>query len=320
MRKFSIVTILIVVLGILFLIYYKEGTLPVNSQDKTYKTFVISRGESVNSIITNLHNQGLIRNKLPFFILLKIQGIDNSIQAGDFRLSTAMSAKQIAQELTTGTLDKWITIIEGLRVEEVANILAIEFGIPEVEFISQAEEGYLFPDTYLVPKEATLGAILTVFETNFNRRYSPPLREKAERLGFSDHKLLTLASLVEREANNPDDMRRVASVMLKRLTVGMPLQIDATVQYAIGYQHNEKSWWKKNLSVSDLTINSPYNTYKNAGLPPGPIASPGLAAIEAVLNADPNTPYLYYISGTDGVMHYGRNLEEHNKNIAKYLR
>lgn len=320
MKKISIVALLSIVAFIVFVIYYKEGLLAVNRSDKQTQIFIIKRGESVSSIIDNLHRQGLIRNKLPFFIHIKLKGIDGSIQAGDFRLSPSMNASEIAQTLTVGTLDKWVTVIEGMRVEEVANIFSREFGIPEVEFIRTAKEGYLFPDTYLVPKEATLGAVLEIFDRNFTKKFSPELKTKVERLNLNEIEVLTLASMVEREANNPKDMQKVASVMMRRLRLGMGLQVDATVQYALGYQALERTWWKKNLTLADLSLNSPYNTYKNAGLPPGPIASPGLSAIEAVVSADPNTPYLYYLTGTDGITRFARTLEEHNGNINKYLR
>ena len=130
-----------------------------------------------------------------------------------------------------------------------------------------------------------------------------------------------MASLVEREANSKDAKRQVASIIYKRFRNDWKLDIDATVQYALGYQEKEKDWWKKNLTQADLAIDSPYNTYKNPGLPPGPIASPGLDAIEAVLDADENTPYWFYISSADGSqMYYAQTIEEHNQNIQKHLR
>jgi len=133
--------------------------------------------------------------------------------------------------------------------------------------------------------------------------------------------VLTLASLVEREANTEGSMRQVASILVKRWKNGWPLQVDATVQYILGYQEGEKTWWKASLSNQDLAIDSLYNTYKRPGLPPGPICSPGLTAIQAVIGADENTPYWYYISNKDGSqMYYARTLEEHNTNIQKHLR
>ena len=207
-----------------------------------------------------------------------------------------------------------------MRKEEIAQQVSQSLNIPEIEFLKYVREGYLFPDTYLIPKSATAVVVIKIFEDNFNRRFSDELREKARNKGFTVEQVLTLASLVEREARFAEDRPKVASVLLNRLENEMKLDIDATVQYALGYQSEEKSWWKKQLSLEDLAIDSPYNTYKNAGLPPEPIANPGLASIQAVVDADPNTPYLYYISDKSGHLHFARNLEEHNENIRRYLK
>ncbi|OGK39810.1 hypothetical protein A3F34_01095 [Candidatus Roizmanbacteria bacterium RIFCSPHIGHO2_12_FULL_44_10] len=321
MKKFSITTILLIILAIGAGLFYFEGSLPVNTKDTSKQIFIIEKGEGVNGIINNLAGKHLIRNKLVFFVLVKQLGIENNIQAGDFRLSPSMSAKEIAKELTTGTLDIWVTVIEGLRTEEIAQIISRDFNLPESEFITQAQEGTLFPDTYLIPKTASIGDILAIFKANFDKKYNEELRIQAQNNGFSDREVLTLASLVEREANTEGSMRQVASILVKRWKNGWPLQVDATVQYILGYQEGEKTWWKASLSNQDLAIDSLYNTYKRPGLPPGPICSPGLTAIQAVIGADENTPYWYYISNKDGSqMYYARTLEEHNTNIQKHLR
>ena len=163
-------------------------------------------------------------------------------------------------------------------------------------------------------------AVIKIFEENFSRRFDNELNEKAINKGLSVQEAVTLASLVEREARFAEDRQKVASVILKRLGNGMKLDIDATVQYVLGYQPEEKNWWKKELSLDDLDIDSPFNTYRNAGLPPGPIANPGLASIKAVLDADVNTLYLYYVSDKSGHLHFARTFEEHNENIRKYLK
>jgi len=144
------------------------------------------------------------------------------------------------------------------------------------------------------------------------------VKEKIKQKGFTLDEVLSIASLVEREAKFPKDRPLVASVILNRLKEGMKLDIDATIQYALGYQPNDKSWWKKELTIEDLEINSSYNTYKNAGLPPSPIANPGLLAIIAVIDA-PKTEYFYYISDKQGKNHFAKTIEEHNINISKYL-
>ena len=292
----------------------------MDKNSKESKIFVIRPGDALSSIANNLADQKLIRNKVVFYLVVKRFGIERKIQAGDFRLSPSMNLDQIATALTHGTLDVWLTIIEGLRKEEVAQIVSQSLNIPEIEFLKYAKEGYLFPDTYLVPKDATAIAVIVIFNDNFNRRFTDELKEKAEDKGLSQEEVVTLASLVEREARFSEDRQKVASVLLKRLKIGMKLDIDATVQYVIGYQPEDKSWWKRELTLDDLAVASPYNTYKNAGIPPGPIANPGLASLVAVLDAEPNTPYLYYISDKSGHLHFASTLEEHNENIRRYLK
>jgi UPF0755 protein len=319
MKKILVVVVLLLIIVVGFYLYYKEGAMPVNIKDKTTKIFVIQRGESVTQIAKNLEKEGFIRNRTVFYLVVKQLGIDNKIQAGDYRLSPSMNLSEITRSLTKGTLDVWVTIIEGLRREEIAQIFSRELVIPELEFLKFAKEGYLFPDTYLIPKEASAGSVITILSKNFNNKYTQELKNQGRKIGLADDQIIVLASLVEREAKFNEDRLLVASVILNRLKNGMKLDVDATVQYALGYQPDMKSWWKKDLTKEDLDIDSLYNTYKNPGLPPAPISNPGLAAIKAVIDA-PQTNYLYYISDKNGKMHFAKTLEEHNENIRKYLR
>jgi len=319
MKKILITGTLSLLIVTFFYLFYKQGIMPVDKNSKETKIFVIQKGESLKSIIDNLYRQNLIRNRLAFYLLIKKLGFEKKIQAGDFRLSPSMDAKTIAKTLTKGTLDIWVTIIEGLRKEEIAQIINQNFFIPESEFLKYAKEGYLFPDTYLIPKEATAEAIVKILVNNFYRRFNDDLRQKAKDKSLTEEEVVTIASLVEKEAKYEEDRTKVASIILKRLKNDWPLQVDATIQYALGYQPQEKTWWKKNLTKEDLNIDSPYNTYKNKGLPPTPICNPGLASIKAVIFADANTPYWYYLSDKTGRMHYAKTLEEHNENIKKYL-
>jgi len=307
-------------LFVLFL-FYKEGSLPINSKDKTSKIFVVKKGDTVTDMANALEKNNLIRNRLVFFIIVKQLGIEQKLQAGDFRLSPSMNAKEIAQSLTKGSIDIWITVIEGLRKEEVAHIISSHIDIPENEIINRAREGYLFPDTYLIPRTATVETIMSIFSNNFEKKYNQALQDRTRDNGLTQEQIITLASLVEKEARSPKNKNIVGSILYKRIKNDWPLQIDATVQYAVGYQSREKTWWKKNLTRDDLDINSPFNTYKNLGFPPAPIANPGIYSIQAVMNATENTPYWYYISSRDGsTMHYAASLDEHNENIRKYLR
>lgn len=314
-----VILLFLFIVGFSFL-YYKEGILPVDKSDKTPKIFIVRPGEGLNSIAKNLKHEGLIRNTLVFYLIVKQGNIDKKIQAGDFRLSPSMESQQIAEELTHGTLDVWVTIVEGLRKEEIAQILSKELEIPEIQFNELAPEGYLFPDTYLFPRQATAGSVIKIMNDTFKNRYTSDMREKVKELGLSEHDAVTLASLVEREARSDKVRQEVAGILLKRLEGGIPLQVDATVQYALGYQPNEKTWWKRDLTFEDLKVNSEYNTYRIAGLPPDPISNPSLSALQAVANADPSTPYFFYITDSNGNMHYAKTSEEHNANIEKYLK
>ncbi len=302
-------------------IVYQEGVLPVDKNDTNKRTIVIKKGDTPNTIANTLYLEKLIRNRVVFFIVVKQLGIEKKIQAGDFNLTPAMSAFEIATALTKGSIDVWITIPEGLRKEEIAEILAKDLpDFSTADFLSKAEEGNLFPDTYLIPKGANADMVIGILTNTFNEKYSSEMQAKAKRLNLTSKEVLILSSLVEREAQRADDRQPMASVLLRRLYEPMRLQIDASVQYALGYDRDEKTWWKKGLTVDDLKVDSAYNTYVRDGLPLGPICNPGIAAIEAVLNADPKTPYLYYVNDTAGKLHFARTLEEHEENIRKYVR
>lgn len=222
----------------------------------------------------------------------------------------------------TPTLEtpKKITLLEGLRVEEMVEKLSKEMS-PEVgkEFLKIAREGYMFPDTYFIKKDASASAIAEKMRNNFDNKYDSALQSKIKKLGLTSDEGVILASIVEREARSDTARKMVASILLKRLNMKMELNVDSTIQYALGYQPQEKSWWKRHLTKADLQIDSAYNTYIHRGLPPAPICNPSLSAFEAVASADPKTPYLYYYHDSEGVPHYAKTLEEHNQNIANYL-
>ncbi len=176
----------------------------------------------------------------------------------------------------------------------------------------------MFPDTYLFPKEASVEYITDTLKKTFERRFTPELRVKIRSRGLTEAEGVILASIVEREARSDDARKMVASILLKRYKIGMGLNADATVQYALGFQKTENSWWKRNLNRDDLKVDSQYNTYLHSGFPPTPISNPGLSSLQAVANADPETPYLYYYHDSKGIPHYAKTLEEHNQNVANY--
>ena len=320
MKKLIIFLIILVVIAISGFIFYKEGKLPVNKASEENTMFVIEPGEDLDSIINNLSKENLIRNRLVFYLLVKQKGIERKIQAGDFRLSQSMSAEEIADEFTHGTVDVWVTIPEGLRKEEIAEVMSKTFDISETEFNTLADEGYLFPDTYLVPKNPEPEQIIALMRSTFESKYTEEMRTQARANGLTDEEMLIIASIVEREAKFDQDRTQVASILLRRYREDYPLEVDATIQYALGYQASENRWWKSSLTYEDLKNTSKYNTYKNIGLPPTPISNPGISSIKAVINADENTPYRFYLSEPNGTTHYSKTFEEHQRNIEKYLR
>jgi len=317
MKKILVVLGLLAIFSIITFVWWENGLQAANNSDKTSKIFVVKTGEGVREIANNLKSKGLIKDPIVFFLLTKSEGIDKKIQAGDFRLNSAMSATEIATNLTHGILDIWTTIPEGLRATEIAAILKAKIPSYNESWVSelQANEGYLFPDTYLIPRDADINMIISLMKANFQKKYDTVRDTKTTVL--SDSQIIILASIIEREAMFATDRPLVASVFVNRLNIGMVLGSDPTVMYALGYQADTKTWWKKDLTADDLLVNSPYNTRKNAGLPPTAIANPGLSAIEAALNPA-KTDYLYFFADKQGHLHFATTLEGHNANIQKY--
>jgi len=316
MKKLVVLIFLLLIIFIVGSLWWIHGTSPVNASDTRQKTFVVQPGEPLRTIANHLQANGLINDPIVFFLITKTNGLDNKIEAGDFRLSPNMSASEIAQTMTKGTLDVWVTVPEGFRATEIAQVLKQK--LPQYteawQTDLQANEGYLFPDTYSVQKSATIEQIIQQMRQNFTQRYAsitPNTRQS-----YTQNQIVTVASLVEREAKFPEDRPLVASVIYNRLQAGMPLDIDASVQYAIG---TSAKWWPTLTTSGSETIPaSPYNTYTNVGLPPTPICNPGLAAITAAINPA-QTNYVYYISDSSGHNHYEETLAGHNADIKKYL-
>lgn len=315
MRKFLLSILGITSIGFVSaIVWWNSNLTSVNPQDKSETLFVITPGSNLSTIANKLKKEGLIRNPLVFRLLVKQLKLDTKIQAGDFRLSPSMTAKQIAQELTKGSLDVWVTIPEGKRAEEVAEILKEKLPTydPSWEAKLIEYEGYLFPDTYLLPKDASIETIINIFTNTFEQKFSQIDTSKTT---LTKEQLVTLASLIEREARHDEDRPLISSVIHNRLNIGMALQIDATIQYAKGKVGS--TWWSP-ITVADYrSVKSPYNTYLQPGLPPRPIASPGLKALQAAANPT-KTNYLYYITDQKGVNRYAKTVEEHEANKRKY--
>jgi UPF0755 protein len=199
---FIVVTFFTLTAGYL---WWKDAVSPVNQGNFEKEIFVIPQNATVREIATKLEQQNLIRSPIAFYLLVKFLGLETKLQAGDFRLSQSMKAAEIAQELTRGVVDVWITTIEGWRNEEIAAKLQKELDIPESEFMKYAQEGYMFPDTYMIPRTATASAIAAIFRSNFDTKYGQISKADAQATGLSDKEIITLASIVEREGRSDAD-------------------------------------------------------------------------------------------------------------------
>jgi len=316
------------------LLWYDGVLTRAMDRNGVEQNFTVETGEAVNSIAGRLEIVGLIRNAEAFRAYLIYSGWDTTIQAGDYKLSAAMSMIEIARELQDATPEEvTFVILPGWRMEEIAASLptsglaispeefltAARSPRPDYDFLAGATttEGFLFPDSYIVPRGVTVDDFVNGLIRNFALRLAPDIENGFERQGLTVYQAVTLASLVEREAVQDEEKPMIASVYLNRHKIGMKLEADPTVQYALGYSFIQQSWWTSPLTLIDLQVNSPYNTYLNAGLPPTPIANPSLEALRAVaLPAETN--YLFFRAKCDGsgFHEFSETFDEHLANAC----
>ncbi len=329
LQKYSLIfSTLILLLGLFAWGTFDHFVHTPLSKNALEKNFTVINGEGLRIISTKLRSEKLISSDIMFMFYLKISGLSGTIQAGEYRISPAMAPIQIADILTKGKVtSRTVTIPEGWTVSQIGEYLEKEKVVSGADFVAAASgkysydflegkpesvslEGFLFPDTYQVSVTATPESLVKMMLDNFSKRITPDLRA-ASNSGLGLYRTITLASIVEKEANKPADRKLVAGVFLSRLNEGMRLQSDVTVAYALGEDREE-------LTAADLQLDSPYNTYIVDGLPVGPICNPGLESINAVVYPEV-TAFRYFIAANDQV-YYARNIEEHNANVAKYLR
>lgn len=292
--------------------------------------FTVTQGEPASVVAEHLFDLGLVRDGAAFKNLMAYRGMDTTIQAGEYELSPAMDALEIAYLLQDASPEEVrFVILAGWRLEEIAAALPTSglHSSPD-EFLSAARaglpvgindripsgslEGYLLPDQYTLPRDASTTNLLGIFTSNFSVKVEQGITDRFLLQGLTLEQGITIASLVQREAVVPDERAMIASVFLNRIKAGMRLESDPTVQYAIGWFNEGMSWWKVPLSSADMAVNSPYNTYVTDGLPPGPICNPGLSAIRSVaFPAD--APYLFFRAACDesGRHEFSRTYEEH---------
>ncbi len=322
MKKALIITgIAVLVLGAAYYFFLcAPGGAP------TPERFVVSLGENNTQVVQNLANQGFIRSAFGFSIALSFEG-NPTITPGGYKISGGMDAFQVASILKLPPYMKWVVIKEGLRKEEIANLLTKDLGWTDAtknQFLNAYQtlggndykEGVYFPDTYLLPLDETGIQIAQRFITQFNESFAPYAKEAAAQ-NIKWTTALKIASIIQREAAGTSDMALISGIIWNRLLTGMPLDIDATVEYARG-DAGQGYWAPLSVSAGDLKIDSPYNTYLHKGLPPTPIANPGLAAIDAALNPQ-TTTCLYYLHDANHVIHCANTYAEQQLNVKKYL-
>jgi UPF0755 protein len=315
---------LLVLLPIIFFVWWSNVTKPINSSNNENVLVVIPNGWGVEQIAKKLEDENLISSVLAFKLMVAKEGISTKLQAGDFFLSPSMNMYEIIQNLTHGTVDVWVTIPEGLRREEIAEILAntflkhnITLNILEFLDLTEDKEGFLFPDTYLIPKNSSSNQIVKILNAGFDNKYS----SLEPKISLTQNQIVVLASLIEREAKYDKDRPIIAGIFIKRLMNGWTLDVDATLQYALANNKCdtidfECNWWPS-ITVKEKDIVSPFNTYVNKGLPPAPICNPGLASLKAAANPK-DTDYWFYLSDLSGNIYYAKTNEEHLNNY-QYL-
>ena len=310
-----LVTSAIVLLSIFFSLYYFFISPPADFPQGMVVT--VASGENLKSVVNDFRSRHIIRSSSVFQSLVILFGGENKVIAGDYLLKNSVNAITLASQIVRGDfgmVEVKVTIPEGFTVADIAVTLErklVQFN--DAQFLSDAKgkEGYLFPDTYFFPPTATSSDIVSRMQANFQAKMTPFATDIIAS-GHSQSDIIKMASIVEGEATSTHDRQIVAGILWKRLKLGMALQVDSSLKYITGRSSAE-------LTVSDLHIDSLYNTYLYRGLPPTPINNPGTDSISATLHPV-TTQYLYFLTGTDGVMHYAKTFAEHVSNEKKYLK
>jgi len=274
----------------------------------------VPQGSGLLKLSAKLKNEGIIRSEIGFRTIAILFGGERVLQAGDYYLPHPENVIRMAYRIVHGEKDLAsirITIPEGYTAREISDLFDSRFlKFDHAKFLSIAPEGYLFPDTYFMEMSSTASSTISILQNNFQKKIAPYQSDIAS----STHSLkdiIAMASILESEGSNKTDREIISGILWRRISIHMPLQVDASLNYINGKTSSE-------LTVDDLNTDSPYNTYIYAGLPPGPISNPGLESILAALHPT-DSKYLYFLTDKDGIMHYARTFDEHKKNKALYL-
>jgi len=316
-KKIAIVSgaIIFLAIGIAIFIYQRQFAAPQKTTEE--ERIVINLTTAEANLIPKLKKQGYIKSEWAFNHVLEKKGWQGKIEPGGYMVSKGMDAWLLADTLVNHPYQKWVVIPEGLRKEEIAEMVQEKISWSEVEerrFLGWTKEGYLFPDTYLLNLDYTGEDVAKRMESQFNEKTADLFNEAKEN-NIRNDTLIVLASLVQREAASEKEMPLIAGVIWNRWLKDMKFEIDATIQYALGEPGN---WWPI-IKPADYKLDSPYNTYLHEGRPPTPICNPGLVAIRAAIHPE-ETEYLYYLHDSEGQIHLAKTYEEHLENIEKFLK
>jgi len=316
---------LVLVLSFFLWNIYNYGLTPLNT-DQTLKNITIIKGERFSTVLGRLFDGGIINQPLKFKILARLKKYDKKIKAGDYRLSPSMTPVQILKIMEKGEVSFYkVTIPEGYSLKQIASVMA-ESGLADQEkfikvsrdssYVRQKKitaktfEGYLFPDTYFFSKTAPCEEIISIMLKRFQSKVTREMRDQAKNMNMSLHQIITMASIIEKETGAPFERPIISSVFHNRLKKGMRLQSDPTVIYGI-------KGFDGNITRKNLKTATPYNTYVIKGLPPGPIANPGIESIKAALYpADTN--FLFFVSKKNRTHKFSTNIRDHNRAVRKY--
>ena len=309
----GIIFLILFLIGIAFFAYYQIKTPLIQEGQETL--FIIEKGQGLKEIAANLEEVELIRSKNWFMTYIFYRGWAAQLQAGEYLLNPSWNISQIAQKIVKGEIISFevlITIPEGFTLKQIDARLAKAGLIKSGELASKTElEGYLFPDTYQFNKDTELEEIIEIMRENFNTKLDEELKQEIVKQGKTIDQIIIMASLLEKEVPLYEDRQIAAGIFWKRIATNYPLQSCATIAYVL-----EIDKWI--YSIEDTEINSPYNTYQNVGLPPGPISNPGLSAIKAAIYYK-TSDYNFFLSKPDGETVFSKDFEEHKENKAKYL-
>ena len=324
-----LVLIAVIVAGAIAVTIYTRTSEPYKGYDGPEQFVVIEPGSSTRAIGEQLIRAGVVRDEAAFRAALWRTGRARGLQAGEFRFDRALTPVEVIHKIASGeAYSRRITFREGLTIAEMARIYEQQGFGNAAEFVKAASdgamirevdpaagdlEGYLFPETYAMRRDTTAPRLVQMMVARFRQLFTTDMQHRGEALGLSTRQVVTLASLVEKETAVPAERPIVAAVYLNRLKIGMGMQADPTVIYAL----QRAGRYDGNLRRDDLAFDSPYNTYRYAGLPPGPIASPGLEALKASV-APADVDFLYFVSRNDGSHVFARTLAEHNENVRQY--